>query len=271
MSLHKLTAGDGYTYLTRQVAALDATERGYRTLGEYYAQKGESPGRWMGAGLASLGVSGEVSEAQMRALFGEGRHPDADVIELAAVGEGATPTEALRRSALGRSFPVYDGEPTPFRRLVAERFASSNADQGLARDWPVPAEEKARIRTETARELFAQEHGRAPSDARELSGFIARESRPASTAVAGYDLTFSPVKSVSVLWAVAPRRVAEQVEAAHHEAVADTLAWLEREVAFTREGPAGVRQVPVRGLLAAAFTHRDSRAGDPDLHTHTWR
>ena len=28
MSLHKLTAGSGYDYLTRQVAALDATRRG---------------------------------------------------------------------------------------------------------------------------------------------------------------------------------------------------------------------------------------------------
>ena len=27
MSLHKLTAGSGYDYLTRQVAALDATEK----------------------------------------------------------------------------------------------------------------------------------------------------------------------------------------------------------------------------------------------------
>jgi AAA domain/TrwC relaxase len=27
-------------------------------------------------------------------------------------------------------------------------------------------------------------------------------------------------------------------------------------------------QVNVRGLVAAAFTHRDSRSGDPDLHTH---
>ena len=33
-------------------------------------------------------------------------------------------------------------------------------------------------------------------------------------------------------------------------------------------GPQGIRQVNVRGLVAAAFTHRDSRAGDPDLHTH---
>ena len=48
MGLHKLTAGDGYTYLTRQVAAQDATERGHGSLGDYYAEKGESPGRWWG-------------------------------------------------------------------------------------------------------------------------------------------------------------------------------------------------------------------------------
>ena len=54
MSLHKLTAGDGYTYLTRQVAASDATERGTASLGDYYTEKGESPGHWMGCGLAGL-------------------------------------------------------------------------------------------------------------------------------------------------------------------------------------------------------------------------
>ncbi|UUZ58708.1 MobF family relaxase [Nocardioides sp. B-3] len=37
---------------------------------------------------------------------------------------------------------------------------------------------------------------------------------------------------------------------------------------FTREGRGGARQVETRGLIATAFTHRDSRAGDPDLHTH---
>ena len=268
MGLHKLTAGDGYTYLTRQVAVHDATEFGYRSLGDYYAQRGESPGRWLGAGLASLGVSGVVSEAQMQALFGEGRHPDADAIELAAVADGATPAQALQASALGRAFAVYAGEPSLYRQLVAARCAEWNTDRGLPRERPVPAEVKAQIRTDTTRELFTEQHDRPPADERELAGFIARESRQATTAVAGYDLTFSPVKSVSTLWAIAPRPVAAQIEAAHHAAVADTLGWLEREVAFTREGPAGVRQVPVRGLLAAAFTHRDSRAGDPDLHTH---
>jgi conjugative relaxase-like TrwC/TraI family protein len=86
--------------------------------------------------------------------------------------------------------------------------------------------------------------------------------------VAGYDLTFSPVKSVSALWALAPREIAEQIEAAHHAAVADTLAWLERHAVFTRLGAGGVRHVETSGLIAAVFTHRDSRAGDPDLHTH---
>ena len=48
----------------------------------------------------------------------------------------------------------------------------------------------------------------------------------------------------------------------------DALAFIEKHALFTRTGPQGIRQVNVRGLVAAAFTHRDSRAGDPDLHTH---
>lgn len=83
MSVHKLTAGDGYTYLARQVAVHDATHRGHAGLADYYAEKGESPGRWLGAGLDALGleVGSQVAEAQMRNLFGEGRHPDAEQLE----------------------------------------------------------------------------------------------------------------------------------------------------------------------------------------------
>ena len=44
MSLHKLSAGSGYDYLTRQVAALDATGKGHAGLAWYYAERGESPG-----------------------------------------------------------------------------------------------------------------------------------------------------------------------------------------------------------------------------------
>jgi conjugative relaxase-like TrwC/TraI family protein len=269
MGLHKLTAGDGYTYLTRQVAVHDSTEKGHVSLHDYYEQRGESPGRWLGAGLAGLDlqVATEVTAEHMRALFGEGRHPNAHAIEQAVIDAGGSRDAALRASALGRAFAVYAGS-SPFAVEVAREFTAFNQQRGEAWNAAIPEQERARIRTEIGARMFGDAFGRPPADARELSGFIAASSRQATTAVAGFDLTFSPVKSVSTLWALAPREVAEQIEQAHHAAVADTIGWLESSVAYTRTGRAGVRQVDVHGVVAAAFTHRDSRAGDPDLHTH---
>lgn len=95
---------------------------------------------------------------------------------------------------LGRAFPVFEA-PNAFRARCAAGYREFNTARGLPAGAWVPAPERARIRTALARTMFAETHGRAPADARELSGFLARASRPASMAVAGYDLTFSPVKS----------------------------------------------------------------------------
>ena len=54
MSMHKLTAGAGYDYLTRQVAALDETEKGHTGLASYYTERGEAPGVWTGSGLDGI-------------------------------------------------------------------------------------------------------------------------------------------------------------------------------------------------------------------------
>ncbi len=270
MSLHKLTAGDGYTYLTRQVAAQDATHRGYHGLGDYYAQRGESPGVWLGRGadgLPGFPAGPQVLEEQMVALFGEGRHPDAAAIEAEMVASGHDVPAILAATRLGSPYRVASGVPE-FRKQLAVRFEAWNDAAGLPRDWPVPEAERARIRTELGRELFTTKYGRPPLDSRELAGFLARASRQQTTAVAGYDLTFTPVKSVSAYWAVAPHADARAVEQAHAQVVEETLTWLEEHAAYSRLGRNGVRQVPVRGLIAAAFTHRDSRAGDPNLHTH---
>ena len=97
-----------------------------------------------------------------------------------------------------------------------------------------------------AREFFRAEHGREPVDARELTGQIAKDSRPRTQTVAGYDLTFSPVKSVSTLWAVADPAVAAVIEQAHQAAVKDALTFIEKHALFTRTGPQGIRQVNVR-------------------------
>jgi conjugative relaxase-like TrwC/TraI family protein len=135
-------------------------------------------------------------------------------------------------------------------------------------EHPLDDDVRAQIRTTLARQRFADQYGREPADDRELSGFIARNTRARTTAVAGYDVTFSPVKSVSALWAVAPLEVARDIEQCHAAAVTDALAFMEAHGAFTRSGAAGVAQVDTTGLIGTAFTHRDSRAGDPDLHTH---
>jgi hypothetical protein len=45
MTLHKLHAGDGYTYLTRQVAAGDEGRSPGQELADYYTASGNPPGR----------------------------------------------------------------------------------------------------------------------------------------------------------------------------------------------------------------------------------
>jgi conjugative relaxase-like TrwC/TraI family protein len=244
MTLKKLSAGSGYEYLTRQVAALDSTEKGSIPLAEYYSAKGEAPGRWIGSGLDGIGVlaiNDVVNAEQMKNLFGSGCDP-------------------ISGRPLGAAYKVYGNETVDaFNARVDELLAPVGA--------PTPAD-RALARSTAARELFVAEKGREPATARELSAALGRYSRPRQTAVAGFDLTFSPVKSVSALWAIAPPEVAARIERAHHSAITDAIAFIEAHALFTREGKDGARQVETRGLIAAAFTHRDSRAGDPDLHTH---
>jgi conjugative relaxase-like TrwC/TraI family protein len=271
MSMHKLTAGAGYDYLTRQVAALDATEKGHTGLASYYTERGESPGVWIGSGLDGidgLAAGDPVTAEQMRALFGCGLHPLAELRQQQLEGPDLTTRDFQEVTQLGAPFKIFDGDVRPFRLEVAKRIAAINTAAGLPVGAPLPAADRAQVRTEVAREFFLAEHGREPMDARELAGQIANDSRPRTQTLAGYDLTFSPVKSVSTLWAVAEPAVAAVIEQAHQAAVKDALTFIEMHALFTRTGPHGIRQVNVRGLLAAAFTHRDSRAGDPDLHTH---
>lgn len=278
MSLHKLTAGSGYDYLTRQVAAMDATDKGHTGLASYYTEKGETPGVWVGSGmegLEGLDAGDIVTADHMQSLFGSGHHPLATErtkdLDLRIGREGvARPTDADYKTArqLGTPYKVYENDISPFRIEVAKRIAAINEAAGLPGDWPVPAADRARVRTEVGTEFFRAEHGREPADARELAAAIAKHSRPKTTAVAGYDLTFSPVKSVSVLWAISDPKTAAVIERAHQAAIKDALDFIESKALFTRRGTNGVRQVDVRGLVATAFTHRDSRAGDPDLHTH---
>jgi len=117
----------------------------------------------------------------------------------------------------------------------------------------------------TADQLTAMLTGRNPLDGEPLLGM---QGVPAKGAVPGFDLTCSAPKSVSLLWGLGGPVAAVEVSAAHREAVGAALAYMQREACWTRRGAGGSEFVPGNGYLAAAYLHRSSRNGDPQLHSH---
>jgi conjugative relaxase-like TrwC/TraI family protein len=225
VSMRVMSAGDGYKYLLRTVAAGDGDRSLSTPLTRYYNADGTPPGFWMGSGLQFLGAGelvegGRVSDAQLQLLVGMGRDP-------------------ITGEPLGEAYRQY----ASVQDRVGQRVADLDPELG-----PVSrAEQVAAIENEEA-------------------------ERGTRRAVAGYDLTFSVPKSVSAWWGVADAGTQSLIADAHHQAVAEVIGFLEREVATTRIGAAGpdgaVAHVDVAGVLATAFDHYDSRAGDPQLHTH---
>lgn len=261
MTIHVLHAGDGYLYLIRSVAAHDGRLGLGETLAAYYTASGQPPGVWSGRGASRLGVSGVVTEDQMRALFGKGLHPNADAIRASLVAGGTCDSDALQDVRLGRRFPQY-GRPQDLKALARGAYERVEADLGR----PMTVDEKLEARQRAAALRFETARDRSALDPHELATLGRQTS--SREAVAGYDFVFTPVKSVAVLWGLASDETRQQIFEAHVAAVADALIWLESNIALTRTGTRGQAQINTLGVTAAMFHHWDSRAGDPDLHTH---
>nr|WP_232532685.1 MobF family relaxase [Nesterenkonia alkaliphila] len=168
------------------------------SLTDYYTEAKAPPGEWFGTGLAGL----------------------------SSVGVGEQVTEAAARAVYERQADPGTGE-----KLGRPLMKSQAAPQGAK--TPMGAEAK-----------------------KEREG------------VAGFDLTFSPPKSVSALWAMGGPDLQDRLHQAHRQAVAEVLTWAEQNVIQSRAGHGGVAHVEVEGMVASLFDHWDSRAGDPQLHTH---
>ena len=92
-----------------------------------------------------------------------------------------------------------------------------------------------------------------------------------SGGVHGFDLTFCAPKSVSLVRAFGGDVADKAVAAAHATAIAEALEYLAAHAGYTRvhnpiTGEKDLQKLP--GLVAAAYQHETSRAGDPHLHTH---
>ena len=213
----------------------------------YYADSaGLRPGQWV------LGRSGEVDPAELGRLLA-GLDPATGEPLLSARGSSGR-AERSRRLALAptrldkewystrEAASVLGITPSYLRRLLRARVRASDDDAdgikiGSSGAWQITRDAVVRI----------SEHREPPK------------------VVAGYDLTFSVPKSVSVLWAGGDEATRAAVLKALDEAVVGGLRYLERH-AF--KVSVRKRPLPARGIVAADYLHTTSRALEPQLHHH---
>jgi conjugative relaxase-like TrwC/TraI family protein len=163
-----------------------------------------------------------------------------------AVGDGPEGTD---KSDLVR---YYSETGTPPGVFLGAGLVGLNNGLGVAVGQSVSAENLQRMLQDCADPITGEVLGRIPS----------------TKAVGGFDLTFSPTKSVSTAWALADRETREVIYRCHQLAIAELLTYAEREVFHTRTGQQGCVEEDIVGVVAASFTHFDSRDGDPQLHDH---
>ena len=225
---------------------------------DYYTGHGEAPGRWVGSLAAELGLSGQVDPEHFRAVL-DGRHPfsgerlaasrnhrppSSHGSDQASLFDGDTFDVARTAARLHLSVQhvrrlLFAGTKEPAKR--PDNYLCGNRD-GARGNWVIERSEIERF------------------EAMHLGG----KMRP------GYDLTLRPPKSVSVLWALADEPTRRVIRQAHAEAVDRVVDYVESHALYARKRDTTGRQVRImtNGVIAAAFDHRTSRAGDPLLHSH---
>jgi conjugative relaxase-like TrwC/TraI family protein len=199
--------------------------------------------------------------------------------------------------------PEADGpdrrqEPRPAPRgeelLKAWRRGVADLDRARRRPrWPAPTlavDMADRLLTAAgldARQVLAETTPTGRLRDRLAMALRHREDR-VDVRMPGLDLTLSAPKSVSVLFALSPppdgqgdylagavgerERLGRLAQDAHRLAVAEALAYLELTCTSAlrghHRGDGTDTRVQTDGLVGAAFEHRSSRCGDPQLHTH---
>jgi conjugative relaxase-like TrwC/TraI family protein len=163
-----------------------------------------------------------------------------------AVGDGPEGTD---KSDLVR---YYSETGTPPGVFLGAGLVGLDNGRGIPVGQSVTAENLQRMLQHCADPVTGEVLGRVPS----------------TKSVGGFDLTFSPSKSVSVAWALADHETREVIYRCHQKAIEEVLSYAEREVFHTRTGKQGCVEEDIVGVVAASFTHFDSRDGDPQLHDH---
>jgi hypothetical protein len=261
--------------LALPVKALKAGQESYwldqiaRNREEYFSGRGESPGRFVGRAAAAAGLDGEASPEQVRAMF-QGLDPATGEVRCAPLLR-ADPRSKLAAGPLLAALTARAGDQQVDE---LEDLAQSKALQGDVRSVQTACRlggSRRRVKVETVERLCRKVLG---TDPRELYGeaFVRawqHRGKRVNERVQAFDHCFSSPKSVSLLAAAGSPQTRRLLAEGRAEALTFAVSHLERHGLGVRREHNGVdRYRATGGLVAVAFEHRMSRAGDPNSHTH---
>jgi conjugative relaxase-like TrwC/TraI family protein len=256
------------------VKALKAGQESYwldqiaRNREEYFSGRGESPGWFVGSAATAAGLDGVASPEQVQAMF-QGLDP--------ATGEQrcspllrADPRSKLTAGQLLEALKARAAEQ---KVAEVEELAGSKALQGDVRSVQAACRlgGSRRVKVETVERLCRKVLGTDPAQlyGEAFAGAWQHKGKRVNARVQAFDHCFSSPKSVSLLAAGGSPRVRRPLAEGRTEALTVAIRYLERHGIGVRRDHNGTDRYPaVSGLVAVAFEHRMSRAGDPNLHTH---
>jgi conjugative relaxase-like TrwC/TraI family protein len=255
------------------VKALKAGQEAYwldqiaRNREEYFSGRGESPGRFVGSGAQASGLEGVASAEQVRAMF-QGLDPATGEVRCGPLWR-ADPRSKLAAGPLLEALKARAAEQGA---AELEALAGSKALKGDVRSVQAACRlgGSGRVKAETVERLCRKV---LKVDPRELYGegferAWRHRGKRVNERVQAFDHCFCSPKSVSLL-AGGSEQVRRQVADARAEALTVPIKYLERHGIGVRRDHNGTDRHHVRGgLVAVAFEHRLSRAGDPNAHTH---
>jgi conjugative relaxase-like TrwC/TraI family protein len=257
------------------VKALKAGQEAYwldqiaRNREEYFSGRGESPGRFVGTAAAASGLEGVASPEQVRAMF-QGLDPATGEVRCGPLWR-ADPRSKLAAGPLLEALKI---KATEQGVEGLENLTRSKALKGDVRSVQAACRQGGtrRVKVETVERLCRKVLGLDP---RELYGegferAWQHQGKRVNERVQSFDHCFSSPKSVSLLaGGGGGDHIRRQVAEARAEALEVGIGYLERHGIGVRRDHNGSDRHQVRGgVLAVAFEHRLSRAGDPQFHTH---
>ena len=226
---------------------------------DYYSkEEGISAPKFVGKGVKEIGING-FNKKDFESLI-RGYHPKTE----AKIGQHKK--KSLDKNQFNKSI-------TKLSKQLARSSIGSETSEKVIHSIANCYDGKHHLEYREAKgifekyksELIASKQGDIKTAVNSIGKCLGEISK--SDRRAGIDATLSAPKSVSVLALVQGDK---RVFTAHEEAVKEAFEQLEEKTAGTLVGAKGNREFQkTRNLIAAQFNHVTSRAGDPQLHTHS--